>query len=204
MTRVYVGYIKTAYLDINVEFNQLFFLDPEPAAVDVPDLLYTHTSHGDVSDHEVEAAWIDSDDERLVVSLASNPRLRKLRVTEAEDVINGKEYTKRLRRQFEMLYPVPDWVKPSAGEGETHRNRKGRSRFSATSEEDTANDTFVEADQLLTQPLATLLQNASSIIQPRSTALSSRKNLRPEFIDVHRLKDVGKTQPVSISITDIS
>jgi U3 small nucleolar RNA-associated protein 18 len=46
------------------------------------------------------AAWQDSDDERMVVSLASVPRLRKLRRTEAEDVISGKDYVRRLRKQY--------------------------------------------------------------------------------------------------------
>ena len=50
------------------------------------------------------AAWEDSDDERLVVSLASVPRLRKLRRTEAEDVISGKDYVRRLRKQY-ATYP---------------------------------------------------------------------------------------------------
>lgn len=46
-----------------------------------------------------KAVWDDSDDERVVVSLADNPRLRKLRVTEEENLISGKEYQKRLRKQ---------------------------------------------------------------------------------------------------------
>ena len=45
------------------------------------------------------AAWEDSDDERLTVSLAGDARLRKLRVSAAEDLVDGREYTKRLRRQ---------------------------------------------------------------------------------------------------------
>jgi U3 small nucleolar RNA-associated protein 18 len=48
-------------------------------------------------------AWHDSDDERLLVSLASNNRLRKLRRSEDEDVINGREYARRLRQQYEFL-----------------------------------------------------------------------------------------------------
>lgn len=44
-------------------------------------------------------AWHDSDDEKLLVSLATNNRLRKLRRTEDEDVITGKEYMRRLRQQ---------------------------------------------------------------------------------------------------------
>jgi U3 small nucleolar RNA-associated protein 18 len=45
------------------------------------------------------AAWEDSDDERIMISLASATRLRKLRKTEEENLINGKEYIWRLRRQ---------------------------------------------------------------------------------------------------------
>jgi U3 small nucleolar RNA-associated protein 18 len=44
-------------------------------------------------------AWSDSDDERISVSLAARPQLRKLRRTAAEDVITGKEYSRRLRKQ---------------------------------------------------------------------------------------------------------
>lgn len=57
---------------------------------------------GDSSDQEEGpvAAWEDSDDERLTVSLASVAMLRKLRKTEAEDVVSGREYIKRLRRRY--------------------------------------------------------------------------------------------------------
>lgn len=45
------------------------------------------------------SAWVDPDDERLRVSIASDKRLRKLRLAESEDVITGNEYENRLRRQ---------------------------------------------------------------------------------------------------------
>ena len=44
-------------------------------------------------------AWVDPDDAELKVSLASDNRLRKLRSGPDEDVINGKDYELRLRRQ---------------------------------------------------------------------------------------------------------
>jgi len=44
-------------------------------------------------------AWVDSDDAELKVSLASDNRLRKLRAAPDEDVITGKDYELRLRRQ---------------------------------------------------------------------------------------------------------
>lgn len=44
-------------------------------------------------------AWVDPDDAGLKVSLASDNRLRKLRDAPDEDVITGKDYELRLRRQ---------------------------------------------------------------------------------------------------------
>ena len=44
-------------------------------------------------------AWVDPDDAELKVSLASDNRLRKLRNAPDEDVITGKDYELRLRRQ---------------------------------------------------------------------------------------------------------
>lgn len=45
-------------------------------------------------------AWQDSDDERLKISLMAIPRLRKLRQYEGEDVISGRDYVRRLRKQY--------------------------------------------------------------------------------------------------------
>jgi len=45
------------------------------------------------------SAWEDPDDAQLRVSIASNKRLRKLRLEESEDTITGHEYENRLRRQ---------------------------------------------------------------------------------------------------------
>ncbi|CAG8806355.1 22742_t:CDS:1, partial [Racocetra persica] len=55
-------------------------------------------------------AWEDSDDEKVCVSLQSKNILKKLRKDEDEDVISGDQYEKRLRQQFEKLYPTPNWA----------------------------------------------------------------------------------------------
>ena len=49
--------------------------------------------------YKQKPAWEDEDDARLMVSLLSADRLRKLRKDEDEDVVNGLEYEKRLRTQ---------------------------------------------------------------------------------------------------------
>ena len=134
-----------------------------------------------------------------MISLASNPRLRKLRISEAEDMVNGKEYTIRLRRQFERLNPIPDWANPSATK--KRRKRQRISGGSDSSEENwSAEEMAIDDDDLSVQPLAKLLQNADSFTRTTSNTLSGRKRLRPEVIDIQRTKDVGGIQPVSFTL----
>ncbi|PWW79946.1 WD40 repeat-like protein [Tuber magnatum] len=95
--------------------DELFFIDEGPsgaAAIAAGDI--QGAGHGSLGEGEGEEqdppAWQDSDDEMLTVSLANRGLLRKLRDTETEDLISGKEYSARLRRQFERIYPVPEWA----------------------------------------------------------------------------------------------
>lgn len=53
-----------------------------------------------VVDNSHAPVWVDSDDERLTISLASYNQRRKLRDTEVDDVVSGTEYSRRLRRQY--------------------------------------------------------------------------------------------------------
>ena len=176
---------------------QLFFIDSGPTPTDIPNLLPAQGSDGGSSDPEDQPAWIDSDDERIVISLASNPKLRKLRNTASEDLINGTEYTKRLRRQFERLYPVPEWANPSAAQTSRKRRKRRPSNMSDSSEQSSSDsDKSIDSNDVSTQPLAKLLQNVTSLIQPTTFASGTKRKLRSEVIDIQRLKDVGDAQPV--------
>lgn len=169
--------------------------------MNVPGLLPQSKSNQETtfSDEGSAAAWVDSDDERVVVSLVSNPRLRKLRISESEDLVNGKEYSKRLRRQFERLYPVPDWANSSAAKTNASKKRRKSSTASESSEANASvDDMSVGSDDLSTQPLAKLLQNTDSLTQLISTGSDVSRKLRPEVIDIHRTKDVGPAQPVGL------
>lgn len=143
------------------------------------------------------AAWVDSDDDRIVVSLASNPRLRKLRNIESEDLVNGREYTKRLRRQFERLCPVPAWANPSAAVKPSHKRQRRLTNASRSSSDDpSADEMSIDSEDLSVQPLAKLLQNTIDLVKPSS---SGRGKLRSEALDIQRTKDVGLAQPVRSS-----
>jgi U3 small nucleolar RNA-associated protein 18 len=140
-----------------------------------------------------QAAWYDSDDDRLTVSLASNTRLRKLRDTENDDVVNGREYIQRLRRQYERLHPTPEWV--------TYARK--RRKLSQLGDRDAASDSDVSMDDEdslpSARPLAELLRTAGSLTRtvPKPSMNGSRK-LRPEVVDIQRCKDVASSGPSSI------
>jgi hypothetical protein len=59
----------------------------------------------------LQPAWID--ESAAVIDIQSNKRLRKLKKDFGEHEINGAEYEKRLRMQFEKLNPTPKWAKIS-------------------------------------------------------------------------------------------
>ncbi|KAL2124632.1 hypothetical protein VTJ04DRAFT_997 [Mycothermus thermophilus] len=143
---------------------------------------------------EEPPAWQDSDDERLTVSLAGHTRLRKLRVAEAEDVVTGTEYVRRLRQQYLRLYPQPEWAK---GTG-----TKRRRRSSAASEDSSANSDM-EADSDAESidgpsPLDAFLRNANSFAAGSDSSRKRRK-LRPETIDIQRTRDIPDTHKAAVS-----
>ncbi|KAJ9199581.1 hypothetical protein DTO164E3_4466 [Paecilomyces variotii] len=181
----------------------LFFLDSGTADVagSHGDVAMTLAEDGEKEEEEEEitpAAWHDSDDERLTISLASEQRLRKLRNTEAEDLVSGKEYIRRLRRQFERLHPTPEWAVPE-------RSTKRRKTINGDEDDSDASsgvddmDTSDEEAEMTMQPLAKLLQNAGDLVMNEdNTKTGGKRKLRQEVIDIQRLKDVGANQPSSI------
>ena len=132
-----------------------------------------------------------------MVSLASVPRLRKLRRTEAEDVVNGKEYAKRLRRQFEMLHPTPDWAREAV---KMPARKKRRVSEGADSDEGVSEeDMDVDEDLPSAAPLSKLLQNAESLVRQSGPGKGKKRKLRPEVIDIQRTKDIAGVQPSAIT-----
>lgn len=113
-------------------------------------------------------------------------------MTESEDIVSGREYVRRLRRQFERLHPMPEWANPELA---------ARRRKTDSDDSDVGSgvemDTDDDEEQLSMQPLAKLLRNAFDLTRIEdSTHAGGKRKLRQEVIDIQRLKDVGKTQPV--------
>ncbi|EMD97304.1 hypothetical protein COCC4DRAFT_140550 [Bipolaris maydis ATCC 48331] len=183
---------EEASLD-GVADQDLFFFDAGPVAAPAGSVAPKGTEESD--DEDEKPAWEDSDDERLVVSLASVPQLRKLRETADDDVVNGKEYSRRLRKQYERLYPTPNWAAYATGKANKKRRR--------TMEEDesgneSASDMDVDDEDLSTAPLAKLLKDAD-ILSRVSRGSAKRRKLQAGTIDIQRLKDVSKAGPSAIT-----
>lgn len=170
----------------HIDDHELFFLDCGPSREggkkDATDLSFSFPeSHAEPTD---VPAWIDSDDDRLAISLATNTRLRKLRVNENEDIVSGQEYIRRLQRQYERLNPPPPWVQTPS------RPYKRRRRSSATSEESTFSEN--EDEQFQIQPLSDILQKADSLTKlPDSIR---RAKLRPEVLDIQQTRPLQSNQ----------
>jgi U3 small nucleolar RNA-associated protein 18 len=189
----------------NVYFLQLFFVDDgddDTALVrrdEDQDVEMTVAIGAEEANGGEAAAWEDSDDEKIMVSLATHSRMRKLRDTEADDHVTGKEYSRRLRRQFERIYPVPNWARPP--KSSTKRRRLSASESESDSEMDV--DADDEAAQTLSAPpLAALL--ASSTNLSLSKTLRKATKLRPEVIDIARVTDANANAPSKSAIQCLS
>ncbi|KAL8953500.1 MAG: hypothetical protein Q9222_000647 [Ikaeria aurantiellina] len=178
----------------------LFILDSGPALTPLPPAIQ---NNDEPNSGNRAAVWHDSDDERIVVSLQKNPRLRKLRNFEDEDLVNGIEYTNRLRRQFERLYPAPKWATQETKRNMYQEKRNGLGVLGNLSQASLSDEEMsIDPDELSAPPLAKLLQQPNSLIQSQNPFSEHRRNLRPETIDMQRMKDVGNAQPSAIESLD--
>ncbi|OTB06643.1 hypothetical protein M426DRAFT_318697 [Hypoxylon sp. CI-4A] len=138
-------------------------------------------------------AWEDSDDEQLTISLADTNQLRKLRISEAEDVVDGVEYTRRLRQQYLRLNPIPGWAQ-EADERPTKRRRRSSA---AASDSDISVDSEDEGvDEPSALPLDKFLRDANNL---KESSGQKSKRLRPEVIDIQRSRDIPDTHKEEVT-----
>lgn len=100
----------------DVDDDELFALDAGAA----------DAASQDEAPVEEEGVWHDADDARVQVPLAGpaaraldgsvrgTKKLRKLRAAPDEQVVDGTEYQRRLRKQYERMHPRPAWACASA------------------------------------------------------------------------------------------
>lgn len=175
--------------DLNeIPDQDLFFFDSGPGPAPAGALV----AQGDESAEEGDKpAWEDSDDERLAVSLAAVPRLRKLRETEEDDIVSGKEYVRRLRKQYQRLYPTPEWALQATGA----KRKRTRTVEDGESGDESVSEMDEDEDDLSTQPLARLLKDAD-ILSRSSRGPVKRRKLQAGTVDIQGLRGFAKKGPV--------
>lgn len=131
-------------------------------------------------------AWVDTDDANLEVSLANNKRLRKMRDAPAEDVIGGREYERRLRRQFQRINPTPEWAQTARSKLRPTKKRR-------------ASTSSVEADhdETMDEDLPEALAATSGILGRRPQALQQGT------LAIERLRDANISAPAEGGIKAI-
>ncbi len=124
--------------------------------------------------------WIDNDENDLQVDFCNtnNKRLRKLRRTQKEKVLTGRDLQMRLRDRFVNSHVLQDWA---------HSREEGE-YWDIGGEEDDALDK--------------LMSNAEPLVPQdryRKTAL-----LQPRRLDIRRLKDANQQDPCQSVVHAVS
>lgn len=116
-----------------------------------------------------KAAWVDPDDATLTVSLATAPRLRKLRDSATEDIVGGTQYEARLRRAFEKINPTPAWAtsarKNALALTANEPRKRRRSSMASDTEGAEEEDAQVDLDSLLTRTDGILRESRGRLLE---------------------------------------
>lgn len=128
-------------------------------------------------------AWTDPDDVNVQVSLASNNRLRKLRDAPSDDTVGGREYERRLRRQFEHINPTPDWASIAR-----KKRERGKRRRSSVSGSESGEDVVPE-----------LLASTAGIL-----ATAKSRTIPPSTLSIERLRDANQAAPADGEIKTVA
>ena len=174
-----------------VDDSALFYIDA-PVSAGGKELAVSKGVDQDDVEVQDAPAWEDSDDERLTISLASASQLRKLRTFEGEDLIDGVEYSRRLRQQYLRLYPKPEWV--LGAEGRLKKKRRRRSSVSSVSS--SASESSSEVSDVSALPLEKFLRDTTSFA---ADGPQKKIKLRPETINIQRTRDIPDVHNRSVN-----
>ncbi|OSD05741.1 WD40 repeat-like protein [Trametes coccinea BRFM310] len=163
----------------NVMDNELFAVDEpneegeEESARTAPQSM----KPSDITTTRKTSAWQDEDDATLAVSLVTDKRRRKLRDALAEDTVGGRDYERRLRRQYEKINPTPEWA----------TNARKRLHTSAAKRRRSGTDSETDADEAEVEGVFdSLLSGTGSVLAGRRA-----KILPHGTLSIERLRDAN-------------
>ena len=183
----------------HVNDDQLFFMDDgeqEQGQDNDDDMMDVdeedNESDSSDSDDDLSDAWEDSDDERLNVSVMTNNRTKKLRTTYGDNVLSGEQYVRRLRAQFERIYPRPQWADDEDDSSAEHSGSDSDAEDGSGSGREQVIDADIHA-------LSRILQSTYAYKDASSSKLLPAKTL-----DILRLKDANFAHPAQSAIQSMS
>ncbi|OWZ16063.1 U3 small nucleolar RNA-associated protein 18 [Phytophthora megakarya] len=136
-----------------------------------------HVSKGKGEDKalKLKAAWVDDDDEDVEVNLEEQSQLRKLRKTEKDTIVDGKELNRRLKTFYQSTHGAVSWADP--------KNFLG--------------DRQVDSDDSDIEEEAELIRSTGRMMEDSGELLSQGT------LDVARMKDANQHAPSNAVIQSV-
>uniref|UniRef100_A0A0V0IFW3 U3 small nucleolar RNA-associated protein 18 homolog n=1 Tax=Solanum chacoense TaxID=4108 RepID=A0A0V0IFW3_SOLCH len=137
---------------------------------------------------ERKPVWVDDEEEKASIKIASVNRLRKLRKEEGEDVVSGSTYVERLRAQHTKLNPGTEWAQID------YQSRNYSSDDDDSDEEGKHIDDYGSKDVKLVDDI---LQSNEDLV------VKSRTKLLPGLLEYSRLVDANAVDPSNAPINSV-
>ncbi|KAK6778929.1 hypothetical protein RDI58_025647 [Solanum bulbocastanum] len=137
---------------------------------------------------ERKPVWVDDEEEKASINIASVNRLRKLRKEEGEDVVSGSMYVERLRAQHAKLNPGTEWAQID------YQSRNYSSDDEDSDEEGKHIDDYDSKDVKLVDDI---LQSNQDLV------VKSRTKLLPGLLEYSRLVDANAVDPSNAPINSV-
>lgn len=163
--------------------DELFFIDKgeENSGSEADSGADDESMHGSDSDGDEPQVWHDSDDSDVDVDLMATSRTKKLRKSQSEALVSGRDYERRLRSHFEKLYPRPKWACTK------QPGRHGSSELESDEDFDLGEDEEASIAGVSANPLKDVLSQTTSYLSKTKSKLLPTSDL-----DIQRLADVTK------------
>ncbi|OIT04654.1 PREDICTED: U3 small nucleolar RNA-associated protein 18 homolog [Nicotiana attenuata] len=141
-----------------------------------------------VGKEERKPVWVDDEEEKTSIKIASVNRLRKLRKEEGEDVISGSTYVARLRAQHAKLNPGTEWAQIDS------QGRSYSSDDEDSDEESKHTEGYCSKNIKL---VGDILQSNEDLV------VKSRTKLLPGLLEYSRLVDANAPDPSNAPINSV-
>lgn len=137
---------------------------------------------------ERKPVWVDDEEEKTSIRLASVNRLRKLRKEEGEDVVSGSTYVERLRAQHAKLNPGTEWAQIDP---------QGRSYSSDDEDSDAEGKNIDDYGSKDVKLVDDILQSNEDLV------VKSCTKLLPGLLEYSKLVDANAVDPSNAPINSV-